>query len=80
MTQSNTSHLAIDVTADRCPMTYVRTRLALDKLISGQILAVTMRGDEPATNVPRTAVEQGHEVLGTQIEPNGDTVVFIRKG
>ncbi len=84
ITQSSGPHLAadlvIDITADRCPMTFVRTRLALDKLMSGQILAITLRGDEPASNVPRTAVEQGHTVLGTRTEPSGDVVVLIRKG
>lgn len=79
MIQSNKADLAIDVTADHCPMTFVRTRIALDKLSSGQILAVTMRGDEPLANVPRTAAEQGHEVLGVQIEQNGDATLFIRK-
>ena len=53
----------IDITRDTCPMTFVRTRLALDRMAPGQVLLVEMRGAEPVRNVPRTAVEQGHQVL-----------------
>lgn len=69
----------INITGDRCPMTYVRVRLALDRLQIGQVLRVTLQGEEPARNVPRTAIEQGHEVLW--VEPGQDTVkrLAIRK-
>ena len=50
----------IDITRDVCPMTFVRTRLALDRLSSGDVLLVRLSGEEPLRNVPRTAAEQGH--------------------
>ena len=59
-------------------MTYVRTRLALDRLRAGQVLGVTLRGEEAARNVPRTAVMQGHAVLGV-IPGDGVVRVVIRK-
>ena len=61
----------IDVTADVCPMTFVRTRLALDKLAPGDILLVKLKGQEPLHNVPRTAKEQGHEVLSLDTDAAG---------
>ena len=51
----------LDITHELCPMTFVRTRLALDKLAPGQLLLVKLKGEEPLRNVPRTATEQGHE-------------------
>ncbi len=60
-------------------MTFVRTRLALDRLAPGQILEVRLRGDEPRRNVPRTAVEQGHAVLGITDAPDGTATLLIRK-
>ena len=61
-------------------MTFVRTRLALDRMAAGQVLLVKLRGDEPVRNVPRTAKEQGHEVLSTQAGDDGVTVLRIRRG
>lgn len=47
-------------------MTFVRTRLMLDWMTSGEVLEVLFSGDEPARNLPRTATEQGHLVLSQQ--------------
>ena len=69
----------LDITAHLCPMTFVRTRLALDRLQPGQVLAVRMKGDEPKTNVPKTAAEQGHTILAQEENTDGTTTVFIRK-
>jgi TusA-related sulfurtransferase len=70
----------LDITRDTCPMTFVRTRLALDRMAPGEILLVTLRGEEPRRNVPRTATEQGHEVLARDEDAAGDTRLWIRKG
>ena len=70
----------LDITAYLCPMTFVRTRLALDRLASGQVLAVRLRGEEPRRNVPRTAAEQGHAVLALHDNPDGTATLLIRKG
>ena len=72
--------LEIDITGDICPMTFVRTRLALDRLASGQLLQVRLRGEEPRRNVPRTAQDQGHEVLELSDLPDGSTRLVLRTG
>ena len=70
---------ALDVTADLCPMTYVRTRLALDRMNPGQILAVRLRGEDAARNVPNSAVRQGHTVLSQTAAPDGTVLLLLRK-
>ena len=70
----------LDITNEVCPMTFVRTRLALDRLQPGDELRVRLRGDEPRRNVPRTAAQQGHAVLSVDDADDGDTVVVIRRG
>lgn len=70
----------LDITHDICPMTFVRTRLALDRLAQGQTLLVHLRGEEPRRNVPRTATEQGHVVLSQQDNPDGTTDLLLRRG
>jgi TusA-related sulfurtransferase len=61
-------------------MTFVRTRLALDKMAPGETLLVKLKGEEPLRNVPRTATEQGHEVLLMETSSEGISRVLIRRG
>lgn len=70
----------IDITADTCPMTFVRTRLALDRLAPGQTLLVRLRGDEPLRNVPRSAEEQGHTVISLETDADGVSRLLLRRG
>jgi TusA-related sulfurtransferase len=69
---------AIDITGEVCPMTFVRTKLRLERMAPGEVLSVRLRGDEPLRNVPRAAREDGHEILS--VEAEGDVhVVTIRR-
>lgn len=68
----------IDITNEVCPMTFVRTKLRLERMRSGEILNVRLKGDEPLRNVPRAAREEGHTIL--DIRDAGDAhVVSIRR-
>ena len=70
----------LDITGELCPMTFVRTRLALDRLATGQTLLVLLRGDEPRRNVPATARAQGHVVLAEETGADGVTRLLLRRG
>ena len=70
----------LDIRGDTCPMTFVRTRLALDRMAPGQVLLVRLRGEEPRRGVPRTAAGLGHDVLAVLDGPDGETKVLLRKG
>jgi tRNA 2-thiouridine synthesizing protein A len=71
---------AIDITAETCPMTFVRTRLALDAIESGQILLVRLAGADPLANVPRAAADQGHDPLELLEQADGTWLLVIQKG
>jgi TusA-related sulfurtransferase len=73
-------HKAIDITAETCPMTFVRTRLALDALAAGEILLVRLRGEDPLRNVPRAAADQGHDPLELMEQEDGTWLLVIQKG
>lgn len=79
-TKSKIADRVLDITGEVCPMTFVRTRLALDRMAPGERLLVLLRGDEPVRNVPRTAREQGHLVLEQTPGDGGITRVLIEKG
>jgi len=80
MTNNPAADQELDISNEVCPMTFVRTRLALDRMAPGQTLLVTLRGDEPLRNVPRTAREQGHEVLSLETASDGLTRLLLRRG
>ena len=80
MTQCSVVNAQLDITAETCPMTYVRTRLALDRLREGEVLEVRLRGADPEANVPRTAVQQGHEIISQARGDDGVMVLRLRRG
>jgi tRNA 2-thiouridine synthesizing protein A len=53
----------LDITSEVCPMTFVRTKLALEKLAPGEVLNIRLRDGEARVNVPRAARDHGHEIV-----------------
>ncbi len=68
---------SIDITGEVCPMTFVRTRLALDRMAPGETLLVRLRGDEPRRNVPASAAALGHSVLAETTGADGITLLWL---
>ena len=60
-------------------MTYVRTRLALDRLASGQVLAVRLAGADPVRQVPASAQRQGHRIIASNTGEDGVTTLLIER-
>ena len=60
-------------------MTFVRVRLALDRMRAGETLLVRLTGEEPRRNVPRTTRELGHDIVATADGDDGITELLIRK-
>ena len=60
---------ALDIRELRCPMTWVRTKLTLERMDVGEELVVLCPPGEALENVPRSAREAGHEVTveGAQV-------------
>ena len=69
----------VDVTDVVCPVTFVKTKVALDELDEGQVLQVHLNAGEPAQNVPRSVKDEGHEVLKLQDNGDGTFELFIKK-
>ncbi|MDF1567646.1 MAG: sulfurtransferase TusA family protein [Spirochaetaceae bacterium] len=69
----------IDLSGDVCPYTFVKSKLALEKMSSGQILAVKVDNGESASNVPRSMELENHDVLSVD-EVSGGWRITVRKG
>jgi TusA-related sulfurtransferase len=53
----------LDITQEHCPMTFVKTKLAMSKLNAGERLEVLLTEGEPLENVPKSSAEQGYKVI-----------------
>lgn len=69
----------LDLRGVMCPYNYVKTKLKLEKMRPGQILAVAIDDGEPIRNVPRSARDDGHKVLEIQKFETYYRVVVARK-
>ena len=68
----------IDITDKVCPLTFVHTRLAIDSMSPGKVLAVRLRKGEALENVPRSVRELGHEILSLEPTKDIDGVYRLR--
>ena len=64
----------LDVTDLTCPMTWVRTKLELERMAPGEALEVRCREGEALENVPRSAADAGHDV-----QVSGAVVRIVRR-
>jgi TusA-related sulfurtransferase len=58
----------IDITADFCPLTFVKTKLVVERMRSGETLEIRLKGAEPLRNVPRSLSELGHRIVSRVAE------------
>ena len=52
----------LDLTGVVCPLNWVRARLALERMRSGEELVLRLDPGEPLASVPRPARDEGHDV------------------
>jgi Predicted redox protein, regulator of disulfide bond formation len=74
----------LDITAEICPLTFVRTKLLIERMAPGQTADILLKGAEPVSNVPRAVAHLGHEILGliawpSDAQPTGMFRLRIRK-
>jgi TusA-related sulfurtransferase len=63
----------LDISALTCPMTWVRTKLELERMAPGEALEVRCAPGEALESVPRSAREAGHAVT-----VDGSTIRILR--
>jgi tRNA 2-thiouridine synthesizing protein A len=68
----------LDLRGVICPYNFVKTKLKLETMAGGQLLAVILDDGDPIRNVPRSVSDDGHAVLKQELL-NGSYRVLIRK-
>ena len=80
MTTAAACTAQLDVTGEICPITWVRTKLALEALETGEVLEVLVNDGEPLRNIPGSAKDEGHKVTGVRRGAGGTYILQIRRG
>ncbi|KMP11949.1 sulfite reductase [Candidatus Nitromaritima sp. SCGC AAA799-C22] len=68
----------IDLLGVKCPFNYVKTKLKLETMASGDTLEVLLDLGEPEKNVPRSIQNDGHKILSMN-KDNGHFKIVIEK-
>lgn len=69
----------LDITKEHCPMTFVKTKIKLSQIQKGDILEVLLTEGEPLNNVPKSAKEQGYNVISVEHVKDNVHKVTIQK-
>ena len=72
----------LDLRGVICPYNFVKTKLKLEAMEGGQVLAVILDAGDPIQNVPRSVSDDGHTVLSQELlraGPLSSYRILIRK-
>ena len=69
----------VDITDKVCPLTFVKSKVTLDELDDGEVLAIRMNDGEPVQNVPRSIKEEGHQILKLEDNEDGTYTLYVKK-
>ncbi|MEQ1627447.1 MAG: sulfurtransferase TusA family protein [Nitrospira sp.] len=61
--QGIATDIELDLRGVICPYNFVKTKLKLEAMDQGQVLAVLLDDGDPIKNVPRSVENEGHTVL-----------------
>lgn len=70
---------SLDLRGVLCPINFVKTKLKLEEMESGQHLEVLLDDGEPIANVPRSVKEEGHQITKVGKEDGGHYRLIIKK-
>lgn len=69
----------LDLRGVRCPLNYIKTRIALEALADGQALEVIVDEGDAVRGIPAGLGDEGHEILVTEPADPGRHRIVIRK-
>ena len=69
----------LDLRSDRCPMTFLKVRLAFEPLEAGEIIRVHLADPQSIDNVPRSLEAEGYDVFGETRGADGTLEILVQK-
>lgn len=69
----------LNLKGDICPITFVKSKLMLERMNSGEVLKVVLDYAPSAVNVPRSLEHDGHTVLKVEEVEKELWEVYVKK-
>lgn len=79
MTEPATSENELDIRGEVCPLTFVKSKLALEMIDIGDTLRIIVDYEPAIDNVPRSFESEGHQVLGIETLAAGEWAISVKK-
>lgn len=68
------SKFVLDLRGTPCPINFIRSKLQLEKMSSGELLEIYLDGGEPIDQVPNSLLLEGYKIDG--VEDKGEYFVL----
>ena len=79
---SDAGDFFLDITQDKCPMTFVRAKLLAEKMAAGETAVLRVSVGDPLENLPRSLADHGYDVTSVTPErasaPDGPWLISFR--
>ncbi len=69
----------IDIKGQICPYTFVRSKLAIEKMNVGEVLEIILDHKPAVENVPKSMENEGQKVLKVDQTGEKEWHIFVRK-
>lgn len=70
----------IDLKGEVCPYTFVKSKLAIEEMLPGQVLRVIVDYLPATSNVPRSMENEGNDILDVSKLSDSAWQIVVRKG
>jgi TusA-related sulfurtransferase len=79
MTDALQPDVELNLKGEICPYTFVKSKLALEEMEIGQVLAVLVDHVPAVDNMPRSLANEGQEVLEVKQINETDWAIMVKK-
>ncbi len=69
----------IDIKGQVCPYTFVRSKLAIEKMNVGEVLQIITDHKAASENVPKSMENEGQKVLKIEQQGEKEWHIYVRK-
>lgn len=70
----------VDITDVVCPVTFVKAKVALERIENGQTLEIKLNDGEPIQNIPKSLKNEKHKISSVTKNEDGTYTISVIKG
>ena len=71
---------SLDLRTTKCPLNFVKTRLALEKISIGEVLEIwILPSSQSSMNIPQSIRQEGHAIILDTVDEDGVQRLHIQK-